>query len=244
MDLEQVLVSAGGSLWLALGVAFLLGLRHALDPDHLVAISTLIAVSRERGARAAARLAAAWGLGHALTLVAFGLPVLLLSAYLPEIVGQLAEAVIGLLIVAFALQLLRAWRRGAFHVHMHEHGGARHAHVHSHAETSRHGHPHRPRSPLTAFVVGCVHGTGGSAAVAVLLLAGAPERTTAVAALAILALGAALSMVLLSAFLGTLLEASPVRRRLAKAVPAAGASGVLFGSWYALAAWQLVPYPL
>jgi ABC-type nickel/cobalt efflux system permease component RcnA len=237
--------SVDGSVGGALVLAAVLGARHALDPDHLVAVSTLIAGSRERGARSAARLAAAWGAGHGLTLLVFGLPVLLLSAHLPELVQQLAEAAIGVLIVALAVQLLVRWRRGAFHLHVHEHSGVRHAHVHSHARTQLHRHDHRAvRSPLAAFLIGCVHGTGGSAAVVVLVLADAPGRGTAVMALAVLSVGAAVSMVALSTLVGFTLGAHPVRRRLAAAIPAAGTAGLLFGAWYALAAWHLLPYPL
>ena len=75
--------SDGASLWIVLAVAILLGLRHATDPDHLAAVTTLIAGSRERPARSVGALGLAWGLGHAGTVFAFGLPILLLDEYLP-----------------------------------------------------------------------------------------------------------------------------------------------------------------
>src|SRR5206468_5303223 len=93
-------------------VAFALGLRHASDPDHLVAVSTLVAGTRERAGRAAGKLGAAWGLGHATTLTLFGLPVILLRDFLPGVVESLAEALIGVIIVVLALRLLVRWRRG------------------------------------------------------------------------------------------------------------------------------------
>src|SRR3954451_23906969 len=96
---------ADGSVLGALALAGALGLRHSTDPDHLVAVSTLIAGRRRDGARAAARLGAAWGTGHALTLLLFGLPIVLVQAYLPERVQQLAEGAIGVLIVGLALRL-------------------------------------------------------------------------------------------------------------------------------------------
>ena len=82
----------GEALALVLLVALLLGLRHASDPDHLAAVSTLIASDPEDGTRRAGRLGLAWGLGHALTLAAFGLPIVLLQAYLPERCSAAAEA--------------------------------------------------------------------------------------------------------------------------------------------------------
>src|SRR5436190_7299316 len=124
--------ASGHGALIVLLLALVLGLRHASDPDHLVAVSTLVADTRERASRAAARLGAAWGLGHATTLLAFGLPVLLVRGYLPAVVEQSAEALIGVIIVALAARLLVRWRRGAYHVHLHAHEGRSHAHVHSH----------------------------------------------------------------------------------------------------------------
>ena len=101
--------SDGTSLVLVALVAILLGLRHATDPDHVAAVTTLVASSRERATRHAARLGVAWGLGHAATLFLFGLPILLFGAYLPERVQQLAETAVAALIVVLAVRLLLRW---------------------------------------------------------------------------------------------------------------------------------------
>src|SRR5919206_5222338 len=92
-------LAAGHGALVVVLIAFALGLRHASDPDHLVAVSTLVAGTRERAARAAARLGLAWGLGHATTLLLFGVPMILLRSYLPPRVESLAEALIGVVIV-------------------------------------------------------------------------------------------------------------------------------------------------
>ena len=230
----------------ALVVAFLLGLRHAADPDHLVAVTTLIASTRERGARTAARLGAAWGVGHALTLTALAVPVIFARSAIPDWAQRLAEAGIGVLIVCLGLRLLWRWHRGGYHVHVHEHDGLRHSHVHAHGPSVRHEHAHRhpPRTPLAAFLIGCAHGAGGSAGVGVLLIAGVPDRETAVAALLVLATGTALSMAALSGAAGAMLAAGSVRRRLAATIPVLGAASTGFGVWYGLAAWSVVGYPL
>jgi high-affinity nickel permease len=234
-----------GPLLAALGVALLLGLRHAADPDHLVAVSMLVAGAKERRAHAAARLGASWGAGHALTLLLFGLPIVVAGAELPAPLQHTAELAIGVLIVFLAVQLLRRWRRGAFHVHEHEHGHLRHVHVHPHADGARHGHDHPAlRSPRASFFVGCLHGIGGSAAVGVLLIGSMESREAAVAALAVLAAGTAVSMAALSAGFGMLLGAGGRRRSPGRLIPALGGSSAVFGAWYALAAWSLVPYPL
>jgi ABC-type nickel/cobalt efflux system permease component RcnA len=237
----------GGDAALAavLVIAFALGLRHAADPDHLVAVTTLVASTRERGAQTAAWLGAAWGAGHALTLTALALPVIFARRAIPETGQRLAEAAIGAVIVFLGLRLLWRWHRGGYHVHVHEHDGTRHSHVHAHARSARHEHEHPPaRTPLAAFLIGCVHGAGGSAGVAILLVAGVPDRQTAVAALLVLAAGTAISMAALSGAAGAVLGTSSIRRRLNSAIPVLGTASAGFGVWYALAAWSLVAYPL
>src|SRR5438067_13256845 len=98
--------SDGTTLLVVALVAVILGLRHATDPDHLAAVTTLIAGAEERATKAAARLGAAWGLGHATSLSAFGVPTVLLKASLPERVQQGAATAGGILIVSLALWLL------------------------------------------------------------------------------------------------------------------------------------------
>jgi ABC-type nickel/cobalt efflux system permease component RcnA len=169
----------GGSLLIVLAVALLLGLRHATDPDHLVAVSTLVATDREHRVRRASLLGLAWGLGHASSLLALGLPFILVAALLPRRVEGAAEVLIGLVIMLLAVRLLVRWRRGAFHAHAHHHGPVIHRHLHPHPAGVGHAHDHRVRSPLAAYGIGVVHGVGGSAGVALLLLAGIGDRAEA-----------------------------------------------------------------
>jgi ABC-type nickel/cobalt efflux system permease component RcnA len=231
-----------GRLWLALLAALLLGLRHASDPDHLTAVSTLTASKRGMGPRRAAVLGLWWGGGHALTLVLLGLPVVLAGAYLPEGVQRAAEVGIGLVVAALAVRLLVRWRRGYFHAHEHRHGEVVHAHPHVHEgehSHSAHAHPHQEalgRTPLAAFAIGLLHGAGGSAGVGILLVAAVPGRAASAAALAVFAGATAASMAIASAAFGSLVASRAVARRMATAAPAFGAFGLLFGAWYALAA--------
>src|SRR5919199_5218844 len=110
LDERMAGLAGGHGLAFALVIAFLLGLRHASDPDHLVAVSTLVAGTRERAARAAARLGAAWGAGHATTLLLFGVPVIVMHAYVPALVETLAETLVGAIIFVLAVRLLVRWR--------------------------------------------------------------------------------------------------------------------------------------
>ncbi len=224
-------LSGSGSILVVLGVAALLGLRHATDPDHIAAVTTLVAASRERAARRAAELGAFWGLGHALTLVLFGLPIMLFERYLPEPLQRGAETAVGALIVFLAVRLLIRWRSGYFHAHAHAH------------TRDDHDHKHQVRTPLGAFGLGLVHGMGGSAGVAVLLLAAIPSRPLAVASLIVLALFTAVSMTAVTTGFGRALVSSAAQRRVATLAPVLGVASLVFGLWYAAAVWSLAPYP-
>jgi cytochrome c biogenesis protein CcdA len=231
-----------GSVAVVLLVAVLLGLRHATDPDHLTAVSTLIVADRRHGTARARRLGLAWGAGHATTLFLFGLPIVVFGAYLPDPVQRAAEVAIGLIIAVLAARLLVRWRRGAFHTHPHRHGDVVHAHPHVHerglAEPHPHVHTHHHaedlgRTPLTAYGIGLVHGVGGSAGVGLVLLSGISSHVAGAAALLLFALATAVSMAFASAAFGFALARGPV----GALAPMIGTCGVLFGAWYAVAAF-------
>ena len=235
------------ALWVVLLVSLLLGLRHASDPDHLAAVSTLIVSEEREGVRKATFMGLLWGLGHGTTLVLVGLPLVLLGQYLPERIQQAAEVAIGVIIVIFAVRLLVRWRRGFFHAHPHAHaGGPPHRHLHSHAGGSVHEHSHNThglRTPLSAYGVGLVHGVGGSGGLTLLLLSTIPDPAGAAAALLIFAAGTAISMALLSTAFGLAIATGPIRRNFERVAPVLGILAVAFGAWYALGALGLVAYP-
>jgi len=235
-------LSDGTTLLVVIVVSIALGLRHASDPDHLAAVTTLVASGKERAARKAGALGFTWGLGHATSLFAFGLPIVLYRAYLPEAVQRLAETAVGFLIVGLAVWLLVRWRRGVFHAHAHLHGDDAHAHAHPHALA--HTHPPKTRSPLGAYAIGVVHGMGGSAGVGVLLLSAIPSHALAVASLALFAFCTALSMGLLSTGWGLTLGSAPARRSFARLAPVIAVVSLAFGVWYVLGAQSVLPYYL
>jgi high-affinity nickel permease len=220
LDDQIANLGAGEAFLVVAIVAILLGLRHATDPDHLTAVSTLVAGDRA-DTRGAGRLGLAWGLGHATTLFAFGLPIVLYRSYLPETLQTAAETLIGLVIVALAARLLLRWRE-------------------SRRGTDR--HLHAARSPLQAYGIGLVHGIGGSAGVGVLLLASIPDHVEAVAALGLFAAFTAVSMSLASTSFGWVLSRGAVQRSFVSVAPALGALSLAFGVWYSLGAVQAVPY--
>src|SRR5215208_4169780 len=101
----------GAPLAVALVIALVLGLRHASDPDHLVAVTSLVAADGG-DARGAARLGAWWGIGHGATLLVIGLPLIFLKSELPAWLETAAERAVGVVILALALRVLYKWLRG------------------------------------------------------------------------------------------------------------------------------------
>ena len=228
-------------------VSLLLGLRHASDPDHLAAVTTLIASDEERHkVRKAGVVGFLWGLGHGTTLVLIGLPLVLLNQYLPEIVGKVAEVAIGCIIVLLAVRLLVRWRRGLYHVHVHSHDGDEaHRHVHSHARDESHGHAHRvpKRTPLSSYGVGLVHGIGGSGGLTLLLISTISDKAQATGALLLFAAGTAVSMARLSTAFGLVIAGGPIARNFERVAPVLSVLSMAFGVWYALGALGVVVYP-
>jgi len=198
---------AGAPLAVALVVAFALGLRHASDPDHLVAVTSLVAADNG-DVRAATRLGAWWGLGHAGTLLAVGLPLIALKGELPGWLESGAETAVGVVIVLLAVRVIYRWRRPA--------------------ET------HRLRSRRQAFGIGLLHGLAGTGAVVVLLIAAMPGRLEAAAALGVFAPMSMASMAMCtSAFAWALTRPALAPLYRAALMPAMGVFGLMFGLWYA-----------
>jgi hypothetical protein len=212
--LDDAIAGLGdGGLLLALLAALLLGLRHATDPDHLTAVSTLVLSDEPGQARRASLLGLSWGLGHATTLLAIGLPLILLDRQLPAPVQRGAELAVGLVIVALALRLLVRWRRG-------ELSDGRSA----------------PGDGVP-YGVGLLHGVGGSAGVGVLLIGGIASGSAAAAlALLLFASASALSMAAVSGGFGYALTLGAAPQALERAIPLLAVASLAFGAWYAAGA--------
>jgi hypothetical protein len=220
----------GAPLLVALGIAFVLGLRHASDPDHLVAVTSLVAA--DGGAtRRAAGLGAWWGLGHAAALLAIGIPLIVLKTELPASLESAAEKAIGVVILLLALRVIFKWVRGDFRAtaHAHEDGHARRRHLRR--AGGEHGHV---RSPGQAFGIGALHGLAGTGAVVLLLIAALPSQLEATLALAVFAPMSIASMAACTAAFAWVLTrpiVEPVYRTVL--IPGLGLFGVMFGLWYA-----------
>lgn len=177
-----------------LATALALGIRHALDPDHLAAVSALVA--EERRLWPAARLGLIWGAGHLVPIALLGIPVLVFRLALPPALEHFTDLMVGLLLVALGLRTLWRLRREGVHMHLHRHGGRWHAHFHAHAGDAahRHGHGEGRRRGRMTFLIGIMHGLAGSGAAAVLALGAAPSPDAAIGYLLAFGLGTCAGM--------------------------------------------------
>ena len=227
-------LSDGTTLLVVVAVAVLLGLRHASDPDHLAAVTTLIASGRERTRRlAAARLGLAWGLGHATALFVFGVPIVLYDSYLPRAApagGGDDRRVRDRRARRLAPPALAPRRLPPRTARPRADGRMRTS------TTRRRPHGHRTRAPLQAYGIGLVHGLGGSAGVGLLLLATIRGHLAGVGALGLFSLCTAISMALLSVGFGLTLSRPLVQRSFNRLAPALGLLSLAFGVWYVLGA--------
>jgi hypothetical protein len=179
-----------------LGLGFVLGLRHALDVDHLAAVSTI--VSQRGSVWRSSLVGVAWGIGHTTSLLAVAVGVIGLHAEIPPWVEQALEFGVAVMLVGLGARLLLGVLRGdALHAHAHAHAGRPHLHPHWHLPGIA-GHEHGPdhRRP---FAVGLVHGLAGSGGLMLAVAATIPDRLLAIAYVVIFGLGSIGGMAIMSA---------------------------------------------
>jgi high-affinity nickel permease len=222
----------GAPLLVALGIALMLGLRHASDPDHLVAVTSLVAADGG-DTRAATRLGAWWGMGHGLTLLVIGLPLIFFKSELPAWLESGAEKAVGIVILLLAARVIYKWVKGDFRAAAHQHDSNGHERR-RHLRRGGGDHAHRHvRSPRQAFGIGMLHGLAGTGAVVLLLIAALPTQLEAAAALAVFAPMSVASMALLTGIFAWVLTrpiVEPVYRTVL--IPALGVFALMFGAWY------------
>jgi high-affinity nickel permease len=194
-----------------LSLGFLLGMQHALEADHIAAVSSIAA--RRTEFRDIVKHGLTWGLGHTVTLFIFASAAILLGHAIPDAIARPIEAAVGVMLIGLGTHVLwRLWR-DRVHFHAHRHGdGTRHIHLHSHAgETAAHGgsaHQHAHGFRWRTLLVGLMHGMAGSAALLVLAVSQAANPATAVAYVLLFGIGSMLGMGALSAVIAVPLAVS------------------------------------
>jgi high-affinity nickel permease len=184
-----------------LGLGFLIGMKHALEADHVAAVASLASGSRSVGETT--KMGVAWGLGHTVTLFLIGSTVLVLDWVVPETMALALEFAVGLMLVALGIDVMVRMTRRKAHFHAHAHGGSEHFHAHRHGEAIRHdiaahAHVHPKGLPWRALLVGSVHGLAGSAALVLLTLSTIQSVWMGLGYILLFGLGSVAGMALLS----------------------------------------------
>src|SRR6478609_7169623 len=195
----------------------LLGMRHALAPDHLTAVSTLVTTAPgDRGRYRAAMLGAFWGLGHTLSLVIVGAVLVVLRAEMPARVSDLFELFVAVMLIGLGVRaVLLAVRQGRIGpAHEHHHGRL----VHNHAGAAPHVHVGKWTLARRPLLVGAVHGLAGSGALTALVLATLSSTTARITYMALFGFGSTLGMAALSGLLGWPVARLGSNRTLGRAV--------------------------
>lgn len=203
----------GYELYALIGVGFFLGMKHAFDADHLVAVSTIL--SQSKGLLKSSAVGLAWGLGHTATLLAVGSAVLFFSMPLGDNFGTFAEAAVGAMLLILGASVVLRHRRMKVHLHPHGHGDEHHLHFHSHAFSTGHSHEHSGLRSARAFIVGLVHGLAGSAALMLLVLTRVRSPIYGLLYIAAFGFGSILGMMSVSTALGLAISGAQIRFRRA-----------------------------
>lgn len=208
-------------------IGFFLGMRHATDPDHVIAVSTI--VTREHDVKRSALIGAAWGVGHTLTILAVGGSIILFKIALPPRLGLAMELAVGLMLILLGARNIRAmvnWSAERAGISKDSHNEERpqyHAHgdyVHAHHHPRSHDHPHNPKKNpvalmdqrfsqnalyqlLRPLIIGIVHGMAGSAAIALLVLSTIKNVGWGLAYLGFFGFGTILGMMLITLAMGS-----------------------------------------
>ena len=218
-------------IWAIVGLGFVLGLRHALDADHVIAVSTIVADTQSL--LKAASIGALWGVGHTLTLSLVGLLILFGKVSIPESWSHIAELFVGLMLVYLGFTTLLKLRRERLHAHHHRHGSLEHTHFHSHSQSQVHDHSHPGRISWKPLYVGMIHGLAGSAALLLLVLSSIRSPWYGLFYIMLFGMGSIVGMILISLALGLPLvwTARSLERGYHNIGLVAGVASVILGAW-------------
>jgi len=195
-------IVTSGAAWILI-VGFGIGLKHALDADHLAAIGTM--VTEKRSPLGMALLGGTWGLGHTLALLAVGLVVLFLDLEISGVTEKILEGLVGIMLIGLGLNVIRRLLKGGkLHSHSHSHLDKSHSHPHIHLDDesiSTRWH-HGERVSPKALVIGLVHGLAGSAGLMLLIIPTIDSKTLGILYIVIFGIGSIGGMMIVSFLIG------------------------------------------
>ena len=200
------------SIVAVLAIGGLLGLRHAFEPDHLAAVSTLATRPGGRRLWSAGHLGLIWGLGHTVTVGAVVLLIIALGVQLPVGLWPAAELLVAALLILLGTLVIWRYVRGRWHMHAHVHAAAApHFHLHSHGADPSHGHTHAMVDARRSLGFGIAHGLAGSGAIAALLVAAVPDTMSRLVYFAAFSAGTIVGMLGVSLTLSVLVRVAAER---------------------------------
>jgi high-affinity nickel permease len=225
-------------VWATLALGFVLGLRHALDADHVAAVATF--ATEEKNLWRSSLIGAYWGVGHTAALLIFGALIVALKLVITERMSQFLEFTVGLMLIVLGVNVLRKLvGTAALHVHTHEHDGSSHSHLHVHLGNQEHEHRHHVvRVAGRPFVVGVVHGLAGTAAVLLLVVGAIPSALLAMGTIVIFGIGTVGGMMAMSVLMSVPLAFAAGRVKTAERVLRLGA-GVFSLAFGMFLAWDV-----
>ncbi|WP_053362637.1 sulfite exporter TauE/SafE family protein [Bacillus sp. FJAT-27251] len=214
-----------------LALGFLLGIRHALEPDHVIAVSTIASQSKKLWHASLAGVF--WGIGHTVTLFVVGLVVILMKNEISQQWAMSLEFLVGIMLVYLGVKTILSFN--TIHFHKHEHDGENHAHLHSRQKSGAHGHNHRHTytSHLGSMFVGLVHGLAGSGAMVLLTMGTVNSVVEAAIYILIFGAGTVIGMLFFTTIIGIPFVLSKKRRSVSRTFGLiTGAISTVFGLYY------------
>jgi ABC-type nickel/cobalt efflux system permease component RcnA len=221
----------GESLLSILALGFILGIKHAIEPDHVIAVSTIASQSKKLWRSSLAGVF--WGIGHTATLFIVGLILILMKGEMPEKWAMSLEFLVGIMLVYLGVTSILSFKN--IHTHEHEHDGELHKHFHSHKHDSEHEHKHQHKdvSYIKSMLVGLVHGLAGSAAMVLLTMSTVESVWEGAVYILVFGAGTVVGMLLFTTFIGIpfVLSANKTSVNI-KLTQITGGISTIFGIYY------------
>ncbi len=214
-----------------LALGFILGIKHAIEPDHVIAVSTIASKSKKLWHSSLAGVF--WGIGHTLTLFIVGIIVILMKGEIPEKLAMSLEFLVGIMLVYLGVKTIISFKN--VHVHQHQHDGELHKHVHSHQNSGEHDHQHEHKkaSYVKSMLIGLVHGLAGSGAMVLLTMSTVKNVGEAAIYIFIFGAGTVIGMLFFTTIIGIPFVLSKKRGNISGTLGiATGVISTIFGLYY------------
>ncbi|WP_284035810.1 sulfite exporter TauE/SafE family protein [Neobacillus sp. 114] len=214
-----------------LALGFVLGIKHAIEPDHVIAVSTIASQSKKLFRSSLAGVF--WGIGHTATLFIIGIIIILMKGEIPEKWAMSLEFLVGIMLVYLGVSTILSFRN--IHVHQHNHDEEEHKHVHSHNFSGKHVHKHKHKnvSYLKSTVIGLIHGLAGSGAMVLLTMSTVNSVWEAAIYILIFGVGTIIGMLFFTTIIGIPFVFSSKKVGLNKSLTQiTGLISIVFGIFY------------